>query len=130
MPRPLMPSLFDKLWDRHAIAETPGGATIIAIDRIFLHERTGAAALASLAAAGRKVADPARAFAAMDHIVDTFPGRSDVTTIPGGSAFITAGGSRGGRLRSGATAVVGAVLLRCAAMGFFALSTNCFTSLR
>ena len=87
--RPLMPSLFDKLWDRHAIAETPGGATIIAIDRIFLHERTGAAALNSLAAAGRKVADPARAFAAMDHIVDTLPGRSDVTTMPGGTAFIT-----------------------------------------
>ncbi len=84
-----MPSLFDKLWDRHAITPTPGGATIVAIDRIFLHERTGAAALASLAAAGRTVADPARAFAAMDHIVDTLPGRSDVTTMPGGTAFIT-----------------------------------------
>jgi 3-isopropylmalate/(R)-2-methylmalate dehydratase large subunit len=84
-----MPSLFDKLWAAHAIAETPGGATIVAIDRIFLHERTGAAALKSLKAAGRRVADPARAFAAMDHIVDTFPGRSDVTTMPGGTAFIT-----------------------------------------
>ncbi|OYU15099.1 MAG: 3-isopropylmalate dehydratase [Alphaproteobacteria bacterium PA4] len=83
-----MPSLFDKLWDRHAIATTEGGATIIAIDRIFLHERTGAAALNSLAAAGRSVIDPARAFAAMDHIVDTLPGRSDVTTMPGGTAFI------------------------------------------
>lgn len=85
----LMPSLFDKLWDAHAIAETDGGATIIAIDRVFLHERTGAAALNSLAAAGRTVADPARVFAAMDHIVDTLPGRSDVTTMPGGTAFIT-----------------------------------------
>ncbi|PZN97356.1 MAG: 3-isopropylmalate dehydratase [Alphaproteobacteria bacterium] len=84
-----MPSLFDKLWAAHAIAETPGGATIIAIDRIFLHERTGAAALNSLAAAGRGVADPARAFVAMDHIVDTRPGRTDATTMPGGTAFIT-----------------------------------------
>jgi 3-isopropylmalate/(R)-2-methylmalate dehydratase large subunit len=84
-----MPSLFDKLWGAHAIAETPGGATIVAIDRIFLHERTGAAALASLKAAGRRVADPSRAFAAMDHIVDTFPGRSDVTLMKGGTAFIT-----------------------------------------
>jgi 3-isopropylmalate/(R)-2-methylmalate dehydratase large subunit len=84
-----MPSLFDKLWDAHAIAETAGGATIVAIDRIFLHERTGAAALNSLKAAGRRVADPARAFAAMDHIVDTFPGRSDVTLMKGGTAFIT-----------------------------------------
>jgi 3-isopropylmalate/(R)-2-methylmalate dehydratase large subunit len=84
-----MPSLFDKLWDAHAIARTEGGATIVAIDRIFLHERTGAAALNSLKAAGRRVADPARAFAAMDHIVDTIPGRSDVTTMKGGTAFIT-----------------------------------------
>ena len=84
-----MPSLFDKLWDAHAIAVTPGGATIVAIDRVFLHERTGAAALNSLAAAGRKVAAPARAFAVIDHIVDTFPGRGDATTMPGGTAFIT-----------------------------------------
>jgi 3-isopropylmalate/(R)-2-methylmalate dehydratase large subunit len=84
-----MPSLFDRLWDTHAIAETPGGATIVGIDRIFLHERTGAAALNSLKAAGRAVADASRAFAAMDHIVDTFPGRSDVTLMQGGTAFIT-----------------------------------------
>jgi 3-isopropylmalate/(R)-2-methylmalate dehydratase large subunit len=84
-----MPSLFDKLWDTHAIAETPGGATIVGIDRIFLHERTGTAALNSLKAAGRAVADASRAFAAMDHIVDTFPGRSDVTLMQGGTAFIT-----------------------------------------
>ena len=84
-----MPSLFDKLWACHAIADVAGGATIVAIDRIFLHERTGAAALNSLHAAGRRVADPARVFASMDHIVDTFPGRSDITTMPGGTAFIT-----------------------------------------
>ncbi len=84
-----MPSLFDKLWALHAIGQTPGGATIIAIDRVFLHERTGAAALKSLAAAGRTVADPRRAFVAMDHIVDTFPGRGDATLMKGGTAFIT-----------------------------------------
>ncbi|WP_439533486.1 3-isopropylmalate dehydratase large subunit [Polymorphobacter sp.] len=84
-----MPSLFDKLWAAHAIAETEGGATIVAIDRVFLHERTGAAALNSLAAAGRGVWDAARAFVAMDHIVDTLPGRGDQTLMPGGQAFIT-----------------------------------------
>jgi len=84
-----MPSLFDKLWAAHAIAETEGGATILAIDRVFLHERTGAAALNAMAAAGRTVLDPARAFVAMDHIVDTLPGRGDKTLMPGGQAFIT-----------------------------------------
>ncbi len=66
-----------------------GGSALIAIDRIFLHERTGAAALNSMAAAGRPVSDPARVFAVMDHIVDTRPGRGDGTLMPGGDAFIT-----------------------------------------
>jgi 3-isopropylmalate/(R)-2-methylmalate dehydratase large subunit len=39
--------------------------------------------------AGRKVVDPARVFAVMDHIVDTRPGRGDGTLMPGGEAFIT-----------------------------------------
>ena len=56
---------------------------------MFLHERTGAAALKAMAAAGRPVIDPARVFAVMDHIVDTRAGRSDATLMPGGQAFIT-----------------------------------------
>lgn len=82
-------TLFDKIWDAHLVAETAGGASLIAIDRLFLHERTGSVALKSLAASGRPVADPARVFATMDHIVDTRPGRGDATLMPGGSAFIT-----------------------------------------
>jgi len=71
------------------VAPLGGEAALIAIDRIFLHERTGAAALNSLAAAGRGVADPSRVFCVMDHIVDTRPGRGDATLMPGGQAFIT-----------------------------------------
>ena len=82
-------TLFAKIWDAHAIASPDGGHPLVAIDRIFLHERTGAAALKSLAAAGRAVADPARAFAVMDHIVDTRPARGDATLMPGGQAFIS-----------------------------------------
>jgi 3-isopropylmalate/(R)-2-methylmalate dehydratase large subunit len=77
------------LWDAHEVARLPGGASLIAIDRIFLHERTGAAALRSLEEAGRAVADPARVFAVADHIVDTRPGRTEATLMPGGQAFIT-----------------------------------------
>jgi len=77
------------LWHSHVVADLPGGGVLIAIDRVFLHERTGAAALNSLADAGRKVADPSRVFAVTDHIVDTRPGRSDQTLMPGGQAFIT-----------------------------------------
>ena len=61
---------------------------LLAIDRVLLHERTGAAALSSLAAAGRKPLDASRVFAMIDHIVDTRPGRTDCTTMTGGEAFI------------------------------------------
>lgn len=82
-------TLFAKIWDAHHVADTAAGAALIAIDRVFLHERTGAAALKAMAAAGRPVHDPARVFAVMDHIVDTRPGRGDQTLMPGGQAFIT-----------------------------------------
>ncbi|MFN3945153.1 MAG: 3-isopropylmalate dehydratase large subunit [Allosphingosinicella sp.] len=82
-------TLFDKLWEAHVVADLPGGASLIAIDRIFLHERTGAAALKSLAEAGRAIVDPERVFCVVDHIVDTRPGRTDRTLVPGGQAFIT-----------------------------------------
>ena len=82
-------TLFAKIWERHRIADLPGGAALIAIDRVFLHERTGAVALRSLQASGRRVVDPARVFCVMDHIVDTRPGRGDRTLMPGGQAFIT-----------------------------------------
>ena len=34
-------TLFDKIWDAHTVAETDAGSALIAIDRVFLHERTG-----------------------------------------------------------------------------------------
>jgi len=84
-----MPTLFDKIWNAHLIEAGEGGASLVAVDRIFLHERTGSVALKSLAERGRPVADPKRVFCTMDHIVDTFPGRGDATRMPGGTAFIT-----------------------------------------
>lgn len=82
-------TLFDKLWSAHLVRNLGDGAALIAIDRVFLHERTGSVALKSLAESGRKIADPGRVFCTMDHIVDTLPGRGDETRMPGGSAFIT-----------------------------------------
>ena len=82
-------TLFEKIWQTHLVAETPSGACLLAIDRVFLHERTGAAALKRMAEMGRPVRDPARVFAVMDHIVDTRPGRGDGTLMQGGEGFIT-----------------------------------------
>lgn len=86
MPR----SLFDKLWDSHLVADLGEGTGLLLVDRVLLHERTGGVALESLAAAGRAVNAPSQAFATMDHVVDTLPGRTDRTMVPTGTAFITA----------------------------------------
>ncbi len=82
-------TLFARLWEMHVVASLGAGEDLVAIDRVFLHERTGSVALRSLAASGRRVADPARVFAVTDHIVDTLPGRTG-TRVPGGAAFLTA----------------------------------------
>ena len=82
-------TLFAKIWDSHRVARTAAGGELIAIDRVFLHERTGAAALRNMVAKGRKLRDPGRVFAVTDHIVDTRPGRTDQTLMTGGQDFIT-----------------------------------------
>jgi len=98
-------TLFDKIWQSHLVAETGTGASLIAIDRVFLHERTGAAALRRMAQLGRPVLDPSRVFAVMDHIVDTRPERGNkemgATLMPGGEAFITQ--TRDAALKAGIT---------------------------
>lgn len=81
-------TLFDKLWTSHLVRELGEGVALLAIDRIFLHERTGSVALKSLKDTGRPVLDPSRVFCTMDHIVDTTAGRGDETRMPGGTAFI------------------------------------------
>ena len=82
-------TLLDKIWTTHLVRDLGGGVGLLAIDRVFLHERTGSIALKSLRQSGRPVVDPGRVFCTMDHIVDTVPGRGDDTRVPGGRAFIT-----------------------------------------
>ena len=81
-------TLFEKIWRQHLIEEQGAGGGVLAIDRTFLHERTGSVALKTLGARGISIMDPTRVFCTIDHIVDTTPGRSDVTRVPGGSEFI------------------------------------------
>ena len=81
-------SLFDKLWQQHVVAELDAQSSLLHIDRVFLHERTGSIALQTLEQDGRAVRHPELAFCTMDHIVDTLPGRGDQTLMPGGTAFI------------------------------------------
>jgi 3-isopropylmalate/(R)-2-methylmalate dehydratase large subunit len=71
------------------VVASSAGHDWIAIDRVFLHERTGSIALEELRQRGRRILAPERTFCTIDHIVDTRPGRSDETLVPGGREFIT-----------------------------------------
>jgi 3-isopropylmalate/(R)-2-methylmalate dehydratase large subunit len=81
-------TLFEKLWDLHTVADLGDRETLLSIDRVFLHERTGSIALQSIAERGHVLRNPAQVFCTMDHIVDTFPGRGDDTLMPSGREFI------------------------------------------
>lgn len=82
-------TIFDKLWASHCVRAGNDGTSLLAIDRLFLHERTGGFALQGLSAKGRVVMHPRSVFCVMDHIVDTDPGRPKGARTPGGEAFIT-----------------------------------------
>ncbi len=86
--RPMPKTFFDKLWDSHRIDATDDREALLYIDRVCLHERTGSIALAALQERKAQVRRPQQAFCMMDHILDTHPGRSDHTTMPGGEEFI------------------------------------------
>jgi len=83
-------TIIDKIWKAHRVHSLNDAADLLYIDRIFLHERTGSIALRSLEKSGRKIRRPETVFVTVDHIVDTTPGRSDRTMMPGGEAFILA----------------------------------------
>ena len=90
-------TLFDRIWHSHVVESLDDGTSLIYIDRVFVHERTGGVALTSLRKRGLAVRNPRHVFATMDHIVDTFPGRGDTTLMPGGEAFIQTMRTEAGR---------------------------------
>ena len=83
-------TLVEKIWREHEIIDQSDGNSLLYIDRIFLHERTGSIALKALEEANRSIRHPKQVFCTLDHIVDTFPERTDETMMPNGKEFITA----------------------------------------
>ena len=66
-------TLFDKIWDLHAVADLGDGMSLIHADRILLHDLSGARALRMLLEEGKGVRNPELCFAAPDHTVTTDP---------------------------------------------------------
>ena len=70
-------TLYEKIWDQHAVASGAGGRTLLYIDRHLLHDGSFHA-FEALRRAGRKVRRPQASFATPDHYVPTV-GRENIT---------------------------------------------------
>jgi hypothetical protein len=68
-------TLFEKLWSSHVVADLGDGWSLLHIDRILLHDLSGADALEQLASRDLAVAHPALGFATPDHAVPSGPAR-------------------------------------------------------
>jgi 3-isopropylmalate/(R)-2-methylmalate dehydratase large subunit len=64
-------SLFDKVWDLHAVRELPGGQTQLFVGLHLIHEVTSPQAFGMLRDLGLRVMMPERTFATVDHIIPT-----------------------------------------------------------
>src|SRR5436853_5681947 len=66
-------TLFEKVWDNHLVWEPAGGSPLLYIDLHLVHEVTSPQAFDGLRAAGRRVRQPHRTVATVDHNVPTTP---------------------------------------------------------
>lgn len=64
-------TLYQKLYDAHVVHEAPNETPLLYIDRHLVHEVTSPQAFDGLRAMGRKVRQPGKTFATMDHNVST-----------------------------------------------------------
>ncbi len=64
-------TLFEKIWERHVVAELPDGNALLYVDRHLVHEVTSPQAFEGLRLTRRKVRRPDLTFATMDHNVPT-----------------------------------------------------------
>jgi 3-isopropylmalate/(R)-2-methylmalate dehydratase large subunit len=69
MPR----TLFEKVWDEHVVAAPAGQSPLLYVDLHLVHEVTSPQAFDGLRAAGRKLREPLRTIATVDHNIPTEP---------------------------------------------------------
>jgi 3-isopropylmalate/(R)-2-methylmalate dehydratase large subunit len=74
-------TLFEKIWQAHAVAEPTGRSPLLYIDLHLVHEVTSPQAFDGLRAAGRPVRQPARTIATVDHNIPTEPRGTPITDL-------------------------------------------------
>ncbi|HMQ57796.1 MAG TPA: 3-isopropylmalate dehydratase large subunit, partial [Rhizobiaceae bacterium] len=70
-------TLYDKIWDDHVVDQQGDGTCLLYIDRHLVHEVTSPQAFEGLRMAGRKVRQPEKTLAVVDHNVPTTPDRHE-----------------------------------------------------
>jgi 3-isopropylmalate/(R)-2-methylmalate dehydratase large subunit len=66
-------TLFEKIWDEHVVAAPGGQLPLLYVDLHLVHEVTSPQAFDGLRANGRKVREPRRTIATVDHNIPTEP---------------------------------------------------------
>src|SRR5450631_774731 len=74
-------TLFEKIWNAHLVAQPAGRFPILYIDLHLVHEVTSPQAFDGLRVAGRKVRQPARTVATVDHNIPTEPRGTPITDL-------------------------------------------------
>src|SRR5882672_1807139 len=77
MPAPR--TLFEKVWQEHIVSSPADGQPLLYIDLHLVHEVTSPQAFDGLRAAGRKVRQPQRTVATVDHNIPTTPRGTPIT---------------------------------------------------
>src|SRR5437879_6769324 len=72
-------TLFEKVWDEHVVSASVGQLPLLYIDLHLVHEVTSPQAFDGLRTAGRKVRQPHRTVATVDHNVPTTPRGTPIT---------------------------------------------------
>ena len=71
-------TLFEKIWNRHVVAELGDGYALLHISRHLMHDG-GSHAFKTLKERGLPVRNPELTFATFDHVISTLPGRTAET---------------------------------------------------
>lgn len=64
-------TMYEKIWASHVVAQAPGQAPLVYVDRHLMHEVTSPQAFESLRLAGRPIRNPHSILATLDHCVPT-----------------------------------------------------------
>ena len=74
-------TLFEKIWEAHLVTQPTGRSPILYIDLHLVHEVTSPQAFDGLRAGGRKVRQPLRTVATVDHNVPTEPRGTPISDL-------------------------------------------------